>query len=177
VVQWRAKHASDVLALEIGEALRRRTADAGVAFVVNDRFDWALALGADGVHLGQDDLPPARIPEEARARLRIGRSTHDATQAARACDEPIDYIALGPVFGTTSKDSPHPALGLARVREMAELVRPRPLVCIGGITEEHAPALREAGASGFAVISAVAGAEDPEAAVRALARAFEQADG
>jgi len=90
VVQLRAKHATDPVALGWAEAIREITRKSGVGFFVNDRFDLALAVGADGVHLGQDDIPPAKIPIAVRSRLLIGRSTHSLDQAREACAESVD---------------------------------------------------------------------------------------
>jgi thiamine-phosphate pyrophosphorylase len=146
-----------------------------VLFFVNDRFDLALAAGADGVHLGQEDLPPARLPRAARARLLVGRSTHGEAELRAAAGEPVDYVAFGPVFGTTSKDSPHAARGVDRTAGAVRAVAPLPLVAIGGIDAERAGALAAAGVGGVAVISAVAGARDPVAAVRALRDALRAA--
>jgi thiamine-phosphate pyrophosphorylase len=175
VVQLRAKRAIDRDALAWCRAIRAITRESGTLFVVNDRFDLAVATGADGVHLGQDDLPPGRIPAEAREGLLIGRSTHDAEQARRACQEPIDYLAFGPVFGTTSKRSPYDARGLAALGEIAAITGPLPLVAIGGIDLHRVAEVIRAGASGAAVISAVAAAEDPVAATRALVSVIEEA--
>jgi thiamine-phosphate pyrophosphorylase len=133
VVQLRAKRAIDREALAWCRAIRAITRESGTLFIVNDRFDLALATGADGVHLGQSDLPPGRIPPEAREALLIGRSTHDAAQAREALEEPIDYLAFGPVFGTTSKRSAYDARGLAALGEIAALAGRLPLVAIGGI--------------------------------------------
>jgi thiamine-phosphate pyrophosphorylase len=172
VVQLRAKLAPDREALAWGEAIREATRRAGARFVVNDRFDLALALEADAVHLGQEDLPPVRVRAAAGAGLALGRSTHDAGELARACAEPVDYVAYGPVFGTTSKQTRHAARGLAALAAAAARAAPRPLVAIGGIGAEQIPAVLAAGARGVAVLSAVAGAADPAAAVRRLVRAF-----
>jgi thiamine-phosphate pyrophosphorylase len=172
VVQLRAKRAGDRQALAWAREIRALTRDAGALFFVNDRFDLALLAGADGVHLGQDDLPPGRLPASARARLLVGLSTHTLEQARAARAEPLDYAAFGPVFGTHSKDSPYPPRGVAQLAEVARLLAPLPLVAIGGIDLANAPALRAAGAAGAAVISAVAGAEDPVAATRALCAAL-----
>jgi len=173
VVQLRAKRATDRQALAWGEAIREATRRAGVRLVVNDRFDLALALEADAVHLGQLDLPPARVRAAAGPALALGRSTHDDAELARACAEPVDYVAYGPVFGTRSKSTPHTARGLAALAEAAARVAPRPLVAIGGIDAERIDAVLAAGARGVAVLSAVAGAADPAAATARLARAFE----
>ena len=175
VVQLRAKGAIDREALAWCRAIRPITREAGALFIVNDRFDLALAAGADGVHLGQDDLPPGRVPAEARELLLIGYSTHDAEQARRACQEPIDYLAFGPVFGTTSKQSEHDARGLAALGEIAALAGSLPLVAIGGIDLDRVREVVRAGAAGAAVISAVAAAENPVAAAHALVNAIEEA--
>ena len=172
VVQLRAKRATDREALALAAELRAATRACGALLLVNDRFDLALVAGADGVHLGQSDLPPASIPKTLRERLVVGRSTHTLEQARAARLEPVDYVAFGPVFGTTSKHSPHAARGLALLREAAALVAPLPLVAIGGIHAGNAAAVIAAGAAAVAVISAVAGADDPEAAVRALVQAI-----
>jgi thiamine-phosphate pyrophosphorylase len=174
VVQLRAKRATDSQALAWGREIRALTRGAGAAFVVNDRVDLALACEADAVHLGQDDLPPADARRIA-PRLAIGRSTHDAAQLARALLEPIDYIAYGPLFGSASKDTGYGARGLAALREIASHCAPLPLVAIGGVDASNAALARDAGARGIAVISAVANAAEPAAAVRQLVAAFGQA--
>jgi thiamine-phosphate pyrophosphorylase len=125
------------------------------------------------VHLGQEDLPPARLPAPARERLLVGRSTHTLEQARAVAREGVDYVAFGPIFGTTSKDSPWTARGVEQARAAARAVAPLPLVAIGGIDAAGASALAAAGVAGVAVISAVAAAADPTAAARALRRAFE----
>lgn len=174
VVQLRAKRATDTDALAWARRIRTVTREAGVTFIVNDRFDIALLAEADGVHLGQEDLPPGRIPEAARNALAVGRSTHEAAQLDAARGEPVDYIAFGPLFGTASKESGYPARGLAALRDAALRAAPRPLVAIGGITAGSAAGVRAAGADGIAVISAVAAAEDPVRATRELVLAFEK---
>jgi len=174
VVQLRAKRATDSQALAWAREIRMLTRAANVAFIVNDRVDVALACVADGVHLGQDDLPPADARRIA-PRLAIGRSTHDAEQLARALAEPIDYVAYGPLFGTASKQTELAARGLAALREIACHCGALPLVAIGGIDPSNCAEARAAGARGFAVISAVANASDPLGAVRALVAAWAQA--
>lgn len=173
VVQLRMKHGTDREAIELGGVLRALTREAEVLLFVNDRFDLALACEADGVHLGQGDLPPARLPAAARKRLLVGRSTHDLDQARAAALEDVDYLALGPVFGTTSKESAYPAPGIDMLRKAVDIASPLPLVAIGGVAAGHVPELRAAGAAGAAVISAVAAAAEPRRAVRELAAAFE----
>lgn len=175
VVQLRAKHGADGETLRLAERIRALTREADVLFFVNDRFDLALLADADGVHLGQDDLAPSRLPTHARRRLLVGRSSHTLSQAEATRAEPCDYVAMGPVFGTTSKASPWSARGLDLVRAAAAAVGRRPLVAIGGVDAARAPDVVRAGARGVAVISAVAAAADPVAAVQALARAVREA--
>ncbi len=172
VVQLRAKRAGDRQILAWAAEIRELTRAHGVLFVVNDRFDLALAAGADGVHLGQEDLAPRDIPVARRGELLVGRSTHSLEQARAAADEPIDYLAFGPLFDTRSKATGYTARGLGALARVVEIAEPLPVVAIGGIDLERAARVSEAGAAGAAVLSAVAGARDPEAATRELARAL-----
>jgi thiamine-phosphate pyrophosphorylase len=177
VVQLRCKRSTDADTLALARALRGPTRAAGALLFVNDRFDLALAAGADGVHLGQEDLPPERLPAAARARLLVGRSTHTLAQARAAAGAGVDYVALGPVFATASKETPWPARGVALAAEAARAVAPLPLVAIGGVDAGRARALAGAGVAAVAVISAVADAADPAAAVRELVDALHAAGG
>jgi thiamine-phosphate pyrophosphorylase len=143
----------------------------GVRLVVNDRADIALALGADGVHLGQDDMPPAAARALLGEGAIIGYSTHSVEQAVAASRLPVDYIAIGPVFATSSKDNPDPVVGLEGVRAVREVLGRLPLVAIGGVTRENARALLEAGAASVAVLSALLASGDP-AEITRRTRAF-----
>lgn len=172
IVQLRAKHASDAKQLDWARAIRTRTRQTNTLFFVNDRFDLALLAAADGVHLGQEDLPPEKLPREARSKLLVGRSTHDATQAARAIQENADYIAFGPIFGTASKVSEYAPQGLERLAEIVRLVTPIPVVAIGGITLDNAAPLLQAGAKSIAVISAITGAREPQRAAKQFSALF-----
>jgi thiamine-phosphate diphosphorylase len=176
VVQLRAKESTDRVALALAREIRELTRARGVAFIVNDRFDLALASRADGVHLGQDDLHPSRLPQAVRELLWVGRSTHTPEQARSARREPIDYLAFGPLFGTASKESEWSARGADALAEIAAIAEPLPLVAIGGVDARNAALVAAAGASAIAVISAVSDAPDPEAATRGLVRAFGAAD-
>ncbi len=149
--------------------LAERVRAAGGVFVVNDRLDVALAVGADGVHLGQDDLPAAEARRLAPG-LVVGVSTHTLDQARQAEGDGADYLALGSVYPTGSKPS-FELVGLDTLR----LVRPHvrlPVVAIGGITVARVSEVRAAGADGVAVISAVGMARDPAAATRAFVAAL-----
>jgi thiamine-phosphate pyrophosphorylase len=167
-------------AKRMGAAELRRTAvlllpacrAAGVPLLVNDRLDVALAVGADGVHLGQDDLPlrdALRI--RASQRLLIGVSTHDLAQAQAASRDGADYIGFGPIFATQSKANPEPAVGLDRLREVCAAVS-LPVVAIGGITLATVAAVAATGASAAAIIAAIDEARDPVVAARHVAETF-----
>jgi len=172
VIQLRCKHSTDRETLAWAREIRVLTRDAGARFVVNDRFDLALLAEADAVHLGQGDLAPNALPLEARERLAVGRSTHTPAQLEATRDEDVDYVAFGPVFGTTSKESEFTARGLEALEAACRIASPRPLVAIGGIETGHLSELRTAGAMGFAVISIVAMAQDPVAQTRELIAEF-----
>ncbi len=151
-------------------ALRKLTA-ARARLIVNDRVDLCLACEADGVHLGQDDLPPAaarRIFDSASAQSTgIGYSTHNLSQLQAAAAMPVDYVAIGPVFATASKANPDPVVGLDGVQQ-ARQATGRPLVAIGGITRMNCRAVIDAGADCVAIISDLV--ESPRAAVREFLR-------
>jgi len=172
VVQLRAKHATDREIEAWGQAIRQCTRESGTRFVVNDRFDLALLLDADGVHLGQDDLPPSALPAEARSALAVGRSTHDLAQARQALTEDVDYLAFGPLFGTQSKDTGYAARGLDALQQIAALASDRPVVAIGGIDASNAGSAARFGAGGIAVISAVVAADDPVTATQQIVDSF-----
>jgi len=127
----------------------------GVRLVINDRVDIALALRADGVHLGQDDLPPEAARDLLGPEAVIGFSTHSVEQASQAVRFRIDYLAIGPIFPTTSKTNSEPPVGLEKLREVRRAVGNLPIVGIGGITYENARSVIEAGADSVAVISAL----------------------
>jgi thiamine-phosphate pyrophosphorylase len=137
----------------------------GAYFIVNDRLDLALAVGADGVHVGQDDLPAPLARRLLGSHLILGVSTHDLTQAAAAVTAGADYIGFGPMFGTRTKETGYTPRGTTMLREVRDTVR-IPIVAIGGITLENVGEVVAAGADAPAVISAVAGAPDVAAAAR-----------
>jgi thiamine-phosphate pyrophosphorylase len=125
---------------------------AGVAYVINDRADVALLLGADGLHLGQGDLPPARVRPVVGSSLAIGYSTHNRYQLLAGDREPVEYLAIGPIFATGSKENADPLVGVEELARLRRLTA-KPLVAIGGITRANARAVLDAGADAVAVIS------------------------
>jgi thiamine-phosphate pyrophosphorylase len=127
----------------------------GVRIIINDRVDVALAIGAHGVHLGQDDLPPEAARELLGAPAIVGYSTHNVDQALEAVKLPIDYLAIGPIFPTTSKPDTFPVIGLKGLRAVRRAIGDFPLVAIGGITHANARDAIEAGADSVALISAL----------------------
>jgi thiamine-phosphate pyrophosphorylase len=172
IVQLREKHATARERYETGRELRPLTREAGVPLIVNDRVDLALAIDADGVHLGDDDLPVAVAREQLGPDAVVGRSVSTVAAARDAEAAGADYLGVGAVYGTTSKETDS-EIGLDRVRTVANAVA-IPVVGIGGITPANATAVVDAGADGIAVISAITGADDPEAATQALAEAVAQ---
>lgn len=160
IIQLRMKHASREDVLSEAREVRRVTAGTGTLFIVNDDPAIASEAGADGVHVGQDDITPA----EVRARfpdLRIvGLSTHNLEQVRSSVSQPIDYIGVGPVYATPTKDIPDPTLGLKTMGEMIAAAA-HPAVAIGGIDLTRLPDVRAAGAKNFAVVRAVCQSRDP----------------
>ncbi len=175
VLQWRFKSLSDAAALDGARELRAATREAGVLFFINDRPDLARMVEADGVHVGQEDLDPADVRRLLPGAL-IGVSTHNPRQFEGALESPADYIAVGPVFGTASKASPDPVVGLDFV-SWASSRTDRPIVAIGGLNPMNAPSVVRAGARGLAVISELMQAGDPGDASRAMAREIRLAAG
>ncbi len=169
LVQLRAKDAPSGQCLAWADAICAAAAPYGAAVIINDRADIALMAGAAGVHVGQDDMPPEAVRRLAPAPFLIGRSTHTPEQIARADGEPVDHVAVGPVFGTATKHTGYDAIGLGMVTEAARHPAGRPVVGIGGITVDNARSVIDAGASSVAVISALL-AGDPAARVRAFLR-------
>jgi len=141
-------------ALEFYEHAKAAVA-VGVPVIINDRVDVAIAVGARGVHLGQDDLPPEAARRLLGLNAVVGYSTHNIDQALAALKLPIDYLAVGPIFQTTTKTDTFPVLGLEGLRTVRAAIGEFPLVAIGGITHANAPEAIAAGADSVAVISAL----------------------
>ena len=181
-IQLRLKSASARELLQAALTLMPIVRSAGALFIVNDRLDVALAAGADGVHLGPDDLPvmDARAVADARAAdtgsatadaFIVGYSTDTTDEAARAEAEGADYLGVGAVYATANKSDAGDVIGLEGLRRVVKAVS-IPVVAIGGITPERAPAVAETGACGSAAIGAVMSAAEPAEAVRALLLPF-----
>ena len=168
LLQLRAKEVPTADLVALARAIKARTDAAGARLIVNDRADVARLVHAVGVHLGQDDLPPAAARAILGPGAVIGCSTHNLDQVAGALrDGAIDYLAFGPIYPTASKRVADPAQGLAALRD-ARARCALPLVAIGGIDASTVADVLAAGADAVAVIGAVAGAADPAAALRAL---------
>ncbi|MFD1641862.1 thiamine phosphate synthase [Halohasta litorea] len=176
-VQLREKGLDIGTRYELGRELRELTTEAGIDLIVNDRVDLAHAIGADGVHLGQSDLPVSAAREILGPEAIIGASVSTVSEARLAAITGADYLGVGAVYGTDSKPDAETAdegLGLDRLTDIAAAVK-IPVVAIGGITPDNAAAAIDAGADAVAVISAITGADDPTAAARELSEAVDGA--
>ena len=152
-IQLREKHLPPKYFYPDALAALKIARDHGAKIIINDRVDIALAMGADGVHLGQDDIPPAEARKLLGAGKMIGYSTHSLEQAKQAQKEPIDYIAIGPVFSTSTKENRDPIVGLETIGLVREPANPGlPLVAIGGIDHINLASVWAAGADSAAVI-------------------------
>ncbi len=173
MVQLRDKHAPLAELYPVARTVRERCRQVGALFIVNDRADLALAVDADGLHVGQDDLPAAAARRIVRPGMIVGVSTHDARQARQALADGADYVAVGSMFPTATK-SGFQLVGPGLLQTLRPEI-PVPLVGIGGITEDNAREVIAAGADAVAVISAVCAAPDPKAATRRLLGRLEAA--
>jgi len=169
-VQLREKVLDTRAFVERARALKALLAPLGVPLIINDRLDVALACGADGVHVGQSDMPPEEV-RRWMPRALIGLSVESLAQLSAAEREPVDYYGVSPVFATSTKSDAAPALGLAGLRALRARTT-RPLVAIGGIAHGNAGAVMVAGADGLAVVSALCSAPDPAEAARSLRAAM-----
>jgi thiamine-phosphate pyrophosphorylase len=160
LLQYRNKSAPARQYLESSRALAETLVPRGVSFFVNDRPDVAFLAGASGVHVGQEDLDVEQTRRVIGRDRLVGVSTHNLEQFDRAATSSADYIAVGPIFGTSSKANPEPVVGLAFLRRVRGLTE-KPIVAIGGITLERAAGAIEAGADSVAVISGILSAADP----------------
>jgi thiamine-phosphate pyrophosphorylase len=173
VLQLREKDAGDDEILAAAATFRALCDEHAAVFVVNDRVDLALAAGADGVHVGQDDDPVASVRERVGDRLLIGLSTHSRDQLADALAADADYVCVGPVYATPTKPD-YPAVGLGLVQHAAEVATSRPWFAIGGIDGANVVEVAAAGARRVVVVRAIREAPDPRAAAAGLRQALEE---
>lgn len=168
IVQLRDKEAGTAGLIATGQALMDALAGTGVPLVVNDDVDAALAIGAHGVHVGQDDMPAAEVRRRIGPDLILGLSA-ESEAAVRAADPSIvDYLGIGPVFATATKPGHKPPIGFDGLARLVDL-SPVPTVAIGGLKADHVSAVLSAGADGVAVVSAICGSGDPKTAARLMA--------
>lgn len=172
LLQLRAKAAASGQLLEWADALAADARACGATLIINDRADVAVMAGASGVHVGQDDMPPAAVRAIAPAPFLIGLSTHTPAQITAGAAEPVDHLAIGPVFETRTKETGYAAVGLDMVREAVRRAAGRPVVAIGGITLGNARSVIDAGAASVAVISDLLLDGEPEARAAAFVRAL-----
>jgi thiamine-phosphate pyrophosphorylase len=171
LVQLRYKGDNDREFLKIACDMRKITSGTLTVFIVNDRLDIALASGADGVHLGQDNIDPRQARKLMGEDRIIGFSTHNLSQVRQAQKLPVDYIGFGPVWSTTSKVKPDPVTGINALKKAVEMSK-HPVVAIGGITKERMKQLLEAKSNNVAVITAVSEAKDPYKEMKAINKQF-----
>ena len=167
IVQLRMKHAAREDILREAREMRRVTRGTETLFIVDDDPALGVEAEADGVHVGQDDMPPAEVRAKFPQLKVVGLSTHNLDQVRASWDQPIDYIGVGPVYATPTKDIPDPTLGPEMAGRMIAAARV-PAVAIGGINAETLPAVLAAGARNFAVVRAVCQSPDPYSAIRKL---------
>ncbi|MDN3523056.1 thiamine phosphate synthase [Halomonas ramblicola] len=165
LVQLRDKHASDGELIDQARRLKAALAGSGVPLIINDRLAVAVESGADGLHIGQDDGEVAAARAALGEAAILGLSVQTLDQMGRIDPQALDYLGLGPVFATPSKHDHASPLGFEGLATLVA-ASPLPSVAIGGLKAEHVAPVRQAGADGLAVISAICGQPDPEAAVR-----------
>ncbi|HEX2148421.1 MAG TPA: thiamine phosphate synthase [Pseudorhizobium sp.] len=174
IVQLRDKAADTVTMVDIGRALKAALAQTGVPLIINDDVDAAVAIGAEGVHVGQADLEVAKVRGRVPRDMILGLSV-ETVDLARAVDpQLVDYVGVGPVHATGTKPDHKAPIGFDGLRK-AVAAAPVPSVAIGGLKAEHVAQVVRAGADGLAVVSAICGKEDPRAAARAIADEIERA--
>lgn len=154
-IQLREKHASPREFYEEAKEVSDYTRGSEIKIIINDRVDIALAAGADGVHLGQDDLPPGAARRILGENAIIGFSTHNVEQAIAAAHLPLDYIAIGPIYATGTKENPDPVVGIEGLKKVRRAIKGCSLVAIGGITADKISIVRQSGADCIALISSL----------------------
>jgi len=169
MVQYREKTASTRRMIDEALDLRQLCRTYSVPFIINDRLDVALAVDADGLHVGQDDMPAGLARKLLGPGKLLGVSVENARQARLALDDGADYVGASPIFATPTKPDAPPAIGLQGLQELARNTS-LPIVAIGGVNASNAASVLRAGAGGLAVVSAIVSAEDVEQAARELKR-------
>ncbi len=172
VIQWRDKSGDTEMGWQMAKAIAKLCQPYKKPFIINDNVELALDVGADGVHLGQDDLPIGAARKLLGPGKIIGGSAGTSERARALCEAGVNYIGAGHVFPTQTKQKTTPPIGVDGLRAVCDAVDV-PVIAIGGISEDNMPALFEAGAAGMAVVSAVCAAEDPLKATQILKRKFE----
>lgn len=167
VIQYREKDKTVIQKYRECQIIREMTRAAGVTFIVNDHVDLAILVDADGVHLGQDDLPPENVRELVGDERLIGLSTHSPEQALAALQSGVDYIGVGPIFATKTKKDVCEPVGLEYLEYVVNSIK-LPHVAIGGIKEHNIAEVQRRGAKCIALVTEIVGAEDIGAKVRAL---------
>jgi thiamine-phosphate pyrophosphorylase len=173
VIQYREKEKSDRQKYQECLKIREMTREAGVTLIVNDRADLALLVDADGLHLGQDDLPVEAVRELARGKMFIGLSTHSPAQAEAAVRLGVDYIGVGPIFATNTKKDVCDPVGLEYLEYVVKNIR-LPFVAIGGIKEHNIAEVYRRGARCISLVTEIVGAPDISAKVRSLRTAIKK---
>ena len=174
LLQIRAKQQSSATFLDLCDEIVRLAVPYAAVVIVNDRADLAVMANAQGVHVGQDDLPPADARRLVGPDRIVGFSTHSVPQIEAAIREPISYLAVGPVFGTKTKNTGYSAVGLDLVSTAVRLAKGIPVVAIGGITLDTAESVLQAGATSVAVIGDLLTEGNPQARVAAYLQRIEQ---
>ncbi|PKR49825.1 thiamine phosphate synthase [Thalassospira povalilytica] len=171
IVQLRDKRAGTEGLIRIGRELMDAMRGTGVPLIVNDDIDAAIAIGADGLHVGQDDLPTKTARDRLGPDKIIGLSIEDETVARKVDRSIVDYVGIGPVFATPTKPDHKPAIGFDGLASLVRIAG-LPSVAIGGLKRDHVDPVFEAGANGIAVVSAICGQPDPEGATRKISDAI-----
>jgi len=171
-IQFRQKKGETIQMIRMAEEIQALCKRAGATFIINDRVDVAIASHADGVHLGQNDFPIPLARKLMGEGAIIGGSASSLEEANKCLLEGADYIGFGPVYPTSSKDDAGPASGLGLLKQVVDKI-PLPIIAIGGINKDNTPLVKETGAYGIAVISAVCCDKDPAEAARCLHRLME----
>lgn len=171
IIQLRDKRAGTEGLIRIGRELMDAMRGTGVPLIVNDDIDAAIAIGADGLHVGQDDLPTKTARDRLGQDKIIGLSIEDETVARKVDRSIVDYVGIGPVFATPTKPDHKPAIGFDGLASLVRIAG-LPSVAIGGLKRDHVEPVFEAGANGIAVVSAICGQPDPEGATRKISDAI-----